>query len=65
MQQQLQVHTDGTLSVQLEDGQLQRFRLKAALRWNGILDQPGFFTEQNRLHFRYRDGWEQEIVSLP
>ncbi len=65
LQQQLQVHTDGTLSVQLENGQLQRFRLAAALRWNGILDQQGFFTEQNRLHFRYRDGWEQEIVSLP
>jgi len=64
LQQQLQVHTDGTLSVQI-DGQLQNFRLAAALRSNGILDQPGFFTEQNRLHFRYRDGWEQEIVSLP
>lgn len=64
LQQQLQVHTDGTLSVQV-DGQLQRFRLTAALRSNGILDQPGFFTEQNRLYFRYRDGWEQEVVSLP
>lgn len=64
LQQQLQVHTDGTLSVQV-DGQLQRFRLEAALRLNGILDQPGFFSEQNRLYFRYRDGWEQEIVTLP
>jgi len=36
--QQLQVHTDDTLSVQI-DGQLQ--------------------------NFRYRDGWEQEVVSLP
>lgn len=64
LQQQLQVHIDGTLSVQL-DGQQQRFRLSAAMRWNGALDQPGFFTEQNRLYFRYRDGWEQEVVSLP
>ena len=64
LQQQLQVHTDGTLSVQV-DGQLQRFRLEAALRLNGILDQPGFFSEQNRLYFRYRDGWEQEIITLP
>ena len=64
LQQQLQVHTDGTISVQL-DGQQQRFRLQTTLRHNGILDQPGFFTEQNQLRFRYRDGWEQEIVALP
>ncbi len=63
LQQQIQVHTDGTLSVQI-DGLQQRFRLEATLRWNDILDQPGFFTEQDRLHIRYRDGWEQEIVPL-
>lgn len=64
LQQQLQIHPDGTLTVQLE-GHQHRYRLRAALRWRGIVDQPGFFTEQNRLHYRYRDGWEQEIVSLP
>lgn len=64
LQQQLHIHPDGTLSVQLE-GHQHRYRLGAALRWRGIVDQPGFFAEQNRLHFRYRDGWEQEIVSLP
>src|SRR5690606_28409790 len=56
-QQQLQTHTDGTISVQIE-GKLHRYRLEATLRWRGIVDQPGFFSEQNRLHFRYRDGWE-------
>lgn len=61
---QLQTHTDGTISVQ-QDGLQHRYRLRATLRWNGILDQPGFFTEENRLRFRYRDGWEQEIVSIP
>lgn len=64
LQLQLQTHIDGTVSVQL-DGQQYRYRLAAALRSNGILDQPGFFTEQNRLRFRYRDGWEQEIISIP
>ncbi|MCP5243269.1 MAG: hypothetical protein H6940_07545 [Burkholderiales bacterium] len=63
LQQQLQVHTDGTVSVPI-DGVQQRFRLEATLRWRGILDQPGFFSEQNRLFFRYRDGWEQEVVAL-
>lgn len=63
LQEQLQIHTDGTISVQIE-GKLHRYRLEAILRWRGIVDQPGFFTEQNRLHFRYRDGWEQEITQL-
>lgn len=61
---QLQTHTDGTISVQ-QDGLQHRYRLAATLRWSGILDQPGFFTEESRLRFRYRDGWEQEIVSIP
>ncbi|WP_374567618.1 hypothetical protein [Nitrosomonas sp.] len=61
---QLQTHTDGTISVQ-QDGLQHRYRLRATLRWSGILDQPGFFTEESRLRFRYRDGWEQEIVSMP
>jgi|CXWL01.1.fsa_nt_gi hypothetical protein len=61
---QLQTHTDGTISIQ-QDGLQHRYRLTATLRWSGILDQPGFFTEENRLRFRYRDGWEQEIVSIP
>lgn len=61
---QLQTHTDGTISVQ-QDGLQHRYRLVATLRWSGILDQPGFFTEESRLRFRYRDGWEQEIVSIP
>ncbi len=61
---QLQTHTDGTISVQ-QDGLQHRYRLTATLRRSGILDQPGFFTEGNRLRFRYRDGWEQEIVSIP
>lgn len=64
LQQQLQINSDGTISVEI-DGLQRRFRLEATLRTNGILDQPGFFTEQNRLYFRYRDGWEQEIVALP
>lgn len=61
---QLQTHTDGTISVQIS-GLQHRYRLAATLRWRGIVDQPGFFTEENRLRFRYRDGWEQEIVSIP
>ena len=64
LQQQLQINNDGTVSVMI-DGLQHRFRLEAMLRNNGILDQPGFFTEQNRLYFRYRDGWEQEIVAMP
>lgn len=63
LQEQLQIHTDGTVSVRIE-GKLHRYRLEATLRWRGIVDQPGFFSEQNRLYFRYRDGWEQGIVQL-
>lgn len=61
---ELQTHTDGTISVQ-QDGLQHRYRLTATLRWSGLIDQPGFFTEESRLRFRYRDGWEQEIVSIP
>ena len=64
LQLKLQTHTDGTVSVQ-QEGLQHRYRLAAKLRWSGILDQPGFFTEENRLRFRYRDGWEQEISSIP
>ncbi|MCB1984667.1 MAG: hypothetical protein H6936_04715 [Burkholderiales bacterium] len=63
LREQLQLHTDGTISVRVA-GQLLRYRLEATLRWSNILDHPGFFMEQNRLYFRYRDGWEQELVPL-
>ncbi|MCP5245830.1 MAG: hypothetical protein H6937_07735 [Burkholderiales bacterium] len=63
LQTQLQLHTDGTISVQ-SAGELLRYRLEATLRLSNRLDQPGFFIEQNRLYFRYRDGWEQELVPL-
>lgn len=62
--QQLVFDTNGMFTLEI-DGELTPFRLHSSLRQSGILDQPGFFSEQDRIYFRYRDGWEQEIVSMP
>lgn len=63
VQQQLVLNLDGTFDLNVEGEQL-RFRLNAELRWSDILDQPGFYTEGNRILLRYRDGWEQEVVPV-
>lgn len=60
--QQLAFNTRGEFMLEV-DGVLMRFRLSSLLRQSGLFDQAGFFTEQNRLFFRYRDGWEQEIIT--
>ena len=62
-QQQLVFNADGTFTLDVE-GVLTQFRLRSTLLQSGVLDQPGFFTEGTRTYFRYRDGWEQEIVSV-
>jgi hypothetical protein len=64
VQQQLVMDPDGIFVLDIE-GEPRRFRLAAALRWSGVIGQPGFVPEGNRIHLRYRDGWEQEIVELP
>jgi len=61
VQQQLRLNIDGTFDLELDGLQL-RFRLAAMLRHSDVLDQPGFFMLQNRTYFRYRDGWEQEVL---
>ena len=63
IQQQLVLSPDGTFNLNVDNEQL-RFRLNAELRWSDILDQPGFYTEGNRILLRYRDGWEQEVVPI-
>ena len=63
VQQQLMLDPDGSFGLMVDSQQL-RFRLNAELRWSGVLDQPGFYTEGNRILLRYRDGWEQEVVQL-
>lgn len=63
VQQQLAVDTDGTITVPI-NGNTARYRLNAQLRWSGVLDQPGFIREGDRLFLRYRDGWEQEIIEI-
>lgn len=61
IQQQLVFNTDGTFTLNV-DGVLTQFRLSSMLRQSGILDQSGFFWVEDKLYFRYRDGWEQEVV---
>ncbi|MBT8145568.1 MAG: hypothetical protein KJN90_01870 [Gammaproteobacteria bacterium] len=63
VQQQLRLNIDGTFDLEVDGLQL-RFRLSAMLRQSEVLDQPGFFMLQNRTYFRYRDGWEQEILQV-
>ena len=63
VQQQLRLNIDGTFDLEIDGLQL-RFRLAATLRQSEILDQPGFFMLQNRTYFRYRDGWEQELLQV-
>jgi|GEM_PF-2581047 len=63
IQQQLMLDPDGTFGLVVDSEQL-RFRLNAELRWSDILDQPGFYTEGNRILLRYRDGWEQEVIPV-
>lgn len=63
VQQQLRLNIDGTFDLEIDGLQL-RFRLAATLRQSEVQDQPGFFMLQNRTYFRYRDGWEQEIVQV-
>lgn len=63
VQQQLMLNIDGTFDLEIDGLQL-RFRLAATLRQSEVLDQPGFFVLQNRTYFRYRDGWEQEILQV-
>lgn len=63
VQQELLMDIDGTFALDIE-GQQRRFRLAPGLQWSGITGQPGFILEGDRIHLRYRDGWEQEIVEL-
>lgn len=63
LQQQLVMQTDGTFALEV-NGLQRRFRLAAELRWSNMLEQPAFVTEGNRVFWRYRDGWEQEIIPL-
>ena len=62
--QQTMFDTNGQFSLEI-DGELMHFRMNSALIQSGILDQPGIFSEADRIYIRYRDGWEQEIVGLP
>lgn len=63
VQQELVMATDGIFVLDI-DGESRRYRLASQLRWSDITGQPGFITEGDRIHLRYRDGWEQEIVEL-
>ncbi len=63
VQQQLMLNTDGTFQLLIGEENL-RFRLNAQLAWTDELDQPGFYTDGDRILLRYRDGWAQEVVLL-
>ncbi len=63
IQQQLVFNTSGVFTLEV-DGVLTQFRLSSLLQQSGILNQSVFFSEENRIYFRYRDGWVQEIVSV-
>jgi len=63
VQQQLMINADGTFQLNVE-GEMLRFRLNAELAWTDELDNPGFYSEGERILLRYRDGWAQEVIRL-
>ena len=63
VKQQMVFNPDGSIDIQVGSNTF-RYRLNAELHWSGIMDAPGFVRDGDRLLIRYRDGWEQEIISL-